>query len=143
MALPFRSYKHPMPISLDYNPEDGFVRATVTGAVTAEDFRAALTRLLDSDDMPSDAAMLYDMRQMDASRLNFSEGFSLLTYRRSIDSARGTPRIAFLVSTDVTFGMVRMWQNLVQGDPGMRARRRIFQDEADAVAWLQDSSTTV
>ena len=126
-----------MPITLDYTPEDGFVRAMVAGAVTMADFRAGLEHLVTSDVIPSTAPILYDMRAMDPGGLSFSEAVGLMGYRRGVDEKRGGTKVAFLVASDAAYGTVRLWQNLTQDEPGVTSTYQIFRDEGEAVAWLK------
>lgn len=127
-----------MPITLDYDPQESFVRALVTGAVTMDDFRAGLEQLLKSDTIPSKAPILYDMRQVDPSKLHFPEAIGLMTFRRSVDKKRGGTKVAFLVASDAVYGTVRLWQAVAEDEPELTSTYNIFRDEAEAIAWLQE-----
>ena len=55
-------------------------------------------------------------------------------------SSSGSPKVAFLVGSDAVYGKVRMWTNLLDGEPAITQEVRLFRDEAETIAWLRSSS---
>jgi len=56
---------------------------------------------------------------------------------QDISASRGMPRFVFAVyaSSDIAFGLARMWELLIERSGWVT---RVFRHRSDAVAWLKD-----
>ena len=118
-----------MPVS--WRISEGIVRMESSGTVSFFEWKAALDAALASPDYRPGMGVMHDQRlQKDAP--SPEEGKSRAAYV----VARGIPRWAVLVGSDVQYGMARL------GDAhsaGTATEIQAFRDPAEAEAWARRS----
>ncbi len=122
-----------MPIITTIDSEKGIRIHTVTGEVTADDFRTALTKVHTSPDSQSTMNGLWDLRAA-------TGDFSTVDIDRMADFVGsqwgniGPHKIALVVSRDVDFGLARMYEQLLEMQSTIELM--VFRDSEEATRWL-------
>jgi hypothetical protein len=107
----------------------------VEGLTTIEMFKQAINELISSIDYPSNVNTLWDLRKLDFHPIdrNFEE--EIIALRREVDTKRGNVRVAYVVNSDLSFGMTRMYGTLSQ-IKGIAQSIQVFRNLDDAKQWL-------
>jgi hypothetical protein len=122
-------------IKLEYLRDPNILIATVEGLTTIEMFKQAINELISSIDYPSNVNTLWDLRKLDFHPIdrNFEE--EIIALRREVDTKRGNVRVAYVVNSDLSFGMTRMYGTLSQ-IKGIAQSIQVFRNLDDAKQWL-------
>lgn len=109
-----------------YEPDRNLLLVTVTGPVTDADFADA-----NFPDVPSGTLELLDLAGAGRPEISTAR----LRHLAETDTRRPQriARMAILVTTDVAFGLARMYQTL---SSEMKTEVQIFRDRDQALAWL-------
>ena len=129
-----------MSYTLVYSPTDALYRITLSGRLEASEIGRAFLEVAEGASGPSSANLLWDFRDADLRDINFNDVMTFLRVRLDMNTERGSPKVAFLVGSDAVYGKVRMWTNLLDGEPAITQEVRLFRDEAETMAWLRSSS---
>ena len=117
-----------MPVNHRIDESLGIVFTTYWGVVTVEEIRAARPELLGHPGFEASVGQLADCREVTELQLSADDIRSLADFV----SSKGGGRRAIVVSTNLVFGMSRMYELwLAEGD-GVQ----VFRDLAEARAWL-------
>jgi hypothetical protein len=124
-----------MAYQLELDPDTGIARITVEGGYTMEEFFAEIPGTWSQPGYKSHPR-LWDFRRADL-------GFTTEEMRRLarfVLRGRGSDahRTAYLVGSELQFGMARMFESLTHGSG---VERGVFRDPAAAVAWLLETSS--
>lgn len=116
--------------------EDGLARITVHGRVSPGDLKTALDRLIAHPGYRPKIAMLWDLRAADAGDLHAAQ---LSEYARHLANRpeRFGARVAIVVSRDLEFGVMRMWQSFAEAP--VPQDRRVFRNLDEALGWLHET----
>ena len=114
---------------------DRLVRILGSGRLTDDEMIQCVTALRDDPDLEAGMDTLSDMR-------NIEVGFTrdgvlrMVEVMRASDARRSNARAAIVVSSDLAFGMGRMFESWAQDqvDPAIR----IFRSLEDAKAWFAE-----
>ncbi len=99
--------------------------------LSIEELKKAARILFQSGDIPYDINTIYDLQEMDFSNINAEFGEKLILFRQSLN--RGNAKIACVTSTDLGFGLGRMYEAM---SDQLQQRIRIFRSMDEAKAWL-------
>jgi hypothetical protein len=83
--------------------------------------------------------VLVDFTDLDARRLTAADVRQLADLHARFQAELDAPAVAIVAGTSLNFGLVRMWQSLVEGR--VEARTRAFYTLAEARAWLAGVAT--
>ena len=117
--------------------EDGVVTIAVEGRGAGRDLLRRITPALEESAATGDRRVLLDLRGAQVSELPPSDmhGFEIDAARREAMRGAGA-RAAVLVSSDLLFGIARMFQTIRAESP---VAYGVFRDPAEAAAWLANS----
>ena len=125
-----------MPIRWRFDTAGGFALMSVSDPYTIDEWRTAMTAILEAPVSRSHVAILVDRRDTQPLSTQSVEEMTRFLAEYQAELAGG--RAAILVSDEVNFGMGRMTQ--------LRSRLEIpnttirtFRSYDDAIAWLTDS----
>ncbi|BHH81919.1 hypothetical protein [Desulforhopalus sp. 52FAK] len=124
-----------MPIKLEYLRDLNILIATVESPATMEMFKQTINEIISSIEYPPDVSTIWDLRKLDFDSIdsNFVKG--VIAIRKDIDISRGNVKIAYVVSSDLSFGMTRMYQIFSEIE-GLAQSIQIFRNLDDAKKWL-------
>ena len=131
-----------MSYSLVYFPTETLYKIALSGRVEASEIVRAFQEVAEGTSGPSTANIMWDFRSADLRDINFSDVMTLLLVRQQTNTQRGNPKVAFLVDSDAVYGKVRIWTNLLEGEPAITQTVGLFRDEAETIAWLKDTSAS-
>jgi len=120
-----------MPSKVCLDPDTGIWTIELIGAVGPEEVAEAIGSIRREPTYRVDAPRLYDVREVEDS-IDTSALRSLAHRKEFIGSVDGA-RSAIVVSRDITFGIARMYQTWMEGQP---VEVRVFRDVDEARAWL-------
>jgi hypothetical protein len=115
--------------------EKGIVYTTVTGELTLEEIAADIAGLTSDPSFRPDMPRLFDLRGV-TKLLTADEMARLAQTLRSSPGSKPSRR-ALLVGSDLSFGMFRMFTALADGGD---VENRVFRDEAEARAWVEQAA---
>ena len=129
-----------MPFTVVYSSAETIYKITLSGRSKASDIGQAFMQVAEGKSGPPSANIMWDFRDADLRDIDFSDVMTFLRIRLDMNAKRGSPKVAFLVDSDAVYGKVRMWTNLLDGEPAITQTVRLFRDEGEAIAWLKDTS---
>jgi len=121
-----------------FQPEAGFLRLRFFGHVTRQEFAAAARELQAMDANGRVPHRLTDLRDLDFSELKGDDVLAFAKLRRETRFANRF-RSAILAPNPAQFGYARMFQ-IVNDHPDITIE--VFTDEAPAIAWLMEKTST-
>ena len=121
-----------MPIELRYDLQKNILFATIGEQITRSEFSESLEKIIHSIDYPPDVKVLWDARlvNMPDSDKSFLKDF--IEIRKKYPE-RGKTKLAIVVSTDLSFGMSRMYEAF-SGD--LPQSIMVFRNPIDGEQWL-------
>lgn len=125
-----------MPHAFDFREADGELVIRVEGAVTFEAVDAYMEELRVDPRMVGVHRVLIDLRGITRVEVRGEEIARLAQRQR--ERTREAQRVALLVTGELEFGLARQFGAFAE-TPGA-PERRVFEDEAQAWAWLRDQS---
>ncbi len=81
--------------------------------------------------------ILVNVSQTNAGPLTVDNIKSIASYCISMRSRLGNAKVAHLVSRDLEFGLVRMWQTFIDGEWDTQVQ--VFRSREEAVKWLKSA----
>ena len=120
-----------MPVQYKYIPDEKYLLVNISGILEWEQLKIAAEKITTSKEFPTDVDTLYDLTEMDFSNITAEFEEKLIHFRKQLD--RGDAKIACVVSSDVGFGMGRMYEVLSDKLP---QQVRIFKKQEEAQHWL-------
>lgn len=107
---------------------------TIQGEITLVRLRNVLAGVYAHPDFRPDSSSLWDLREATTRHISASEVQSIAGMVKKHWGTRGNPRSALVVSTDLDYGMARMYELLMEGD--IAPEVRVFRDLEEAEDWL-------
>jgi hypothetical protein len=121
-------------VAISYRIEDGIIHSVVEGRFTADDVRAHRTAVRSDSAYGATLPRLVDCREM-STLLSTSDLKALAAEQQATQLETDVPgRYAILVTSDVAFGIARMYGAFVED--GL-LDLRVFRDADEAMAWLR------
>lgn len=121
-----------MPIECQHDRNPAVITAHGTGRVTDHDLLVT-ARILSDVAAVADLTMLVDLRSVTQCTVSSDAILALVNLHRHSAQQRGRARVAIVTSTDLAFGLSRMYAAQVEGsaiDVG------VFRDIHQGQAWL-------
>ncbi|MBN2431540.1 MAG: STAS/SEC14 domain-containing protein [Acidobacteria bacterium] len=116
--------------------EERLVQVHITGAMTLEVIRSFADELLQPPYIDLMYDVLFDCRPADFRDLSSNDIRSIVGYLARNAGLIPDNRHAIVVSQQLQFGMMRMFQLLVDDNPNFTCQ--VFYDEAEARRWLDE-----
>ena len=120
-------------MAISYHFEGDFLFTTIEGETTYEDVKAYLDALVEDPRFRAGMPGLIDCRRVKSL-------FSIADLRRTAADARKRPqlqvpgRAAVLASSNLIYGLLRMYEVFNEGSP---SEIRVFRKPEEAMAWLR------
>ncbi len=123
-----------MQIRTSIDPHSRVPTHTVTGALTVNQVRRAMTKLVEHPEYRRDCSSLWDLRQTEG-LTGPEDVWPLVEMIRREEMPTGRGIIAFVLRSELFFAMGEPWERT--WDTG-RERVRLFGDFRQATEWLED-----
>jgi hypothetical protein len=125
-----------MPVTHQYTDEKNIVFVTLQGTFTLAEFKSVMSRISGSPQYPADTNALLDLRSMDVAGINVDFWRQLFDTRQQ-HPERQAARLAYVVSGDFAFGMMRMYQILSSTSKNkMEQQVMVCKSYEQAEEWL-------
>jgi hypothetical protein len=121
-----------MPVEYRVDPEKRAIFGSMKSPLTFEEYRSAIEAIVQSREHPPDIRTLWDLRELDFSEIDRSFEEGLIKISEELPQ-RGSPRIAFVVGTDLAFGMIRMFESLAER---LGYETMVFKSYTEGEDWL-------
>lgn len=125
-----------MPFSLSYDRESRILHVAVSGPVVPALFDAAMTAITSAADFPPDVDTLWDFSEADFTATHSADLRRMLDVRLA-HAERGRSLVALVVTSDVAFGMSRMFQEL--SERPLSEHLTVTRSVAEAKQWMLDA----
>jgi hypothetical protein len=123
-----------MQISTIDDPDVGIRRHTVTGEIIFPVLMEELESIYSDPKFQADQSSLWDLRKASTKRFTAPEVRKVVSLVSRYWGAEGSPRSALVVSTDLDFGMARMYEMLLEAEMGPSVK--VFRDIEAAELWV-------
>ena len=121
-----------MPTEFRVDVDAGIVYRTITGEITIDELLASYRSMLAHPDFRPGLRALTDLREVKPSAVR-RDVLRLAEFVQEHGEEIGALRVAVVVSTDASFGMVRELEVELAASP---VEIGLFRDPAEALAWL-------
>lgn len=121
-----------MPIYIKYDKEKNILYGSIEGRYVIKEIRQVVKDITESEEFSPDVRTLWDMRKVD-----FAETDPLLITEavtiRNESPERRKAKLAFIVDSELGFGMMRMYELL--SDASLE-NVMVFKDYSEGESWL-------
>lgn len=121
-----------MSITYRYSPEKDAIYATIEGKITFEEFQLTLAKITETENFPSNTRILWDLRKMDFSNVDWDFSKELVTIRE-LNPKRAYSRVALIAEKDVDYGITEMH---VFQSTKLPQEMMVFRDYEEGEKWL-------
>jgi hypothetical protein len=122
-----------VPIDIRYSLEKNILYVTVGSHPTVEEFASVMREITQSAVFPPDVPTLWNLGALEFEELDRRIEEQLIEIRKHHPD-RGRARLAFVVPSELGFGLLRMYGSLSAGLP---QQLQVFRGHAEAEAWLR------
>ena len=119
-------------VEIEIDDERGIVRVTPARPVTVEDACSAIDQIVEQPGFKKGLPSIWDMRFTELMHINADDIRRISEYANGVKEKRGDARIAFIVNSDLAYGLGRMFE-MVNATSHIRAR--VFRDYQEGEAW--------
>ena len=119
-------------VEIEIDEERGIVRVTPARPVTVEDACSAIDQIVEQPGFKKGLPSIWDMRFTELMHINADDIRRISEYANGVKDKRGDARIAFIVNSDLAYGLGRMFE-MVNATSHIRAR--VFRDYQEGEAW--------
>ena len=119
-------------VDIEIDEERGIVRVTPAKPVTVEDACAAIDGIIEKPGFKKGLPSIWDMRYTELMHINAEDIKQISEYANGVKDKRGNARIAFVVSSDLAYGLGRMFE-MVNATSHINAR--VFRNYEEGEAW--------
>jgi hypothetical protein len=123
-----------MAYSYTINKQDRAVRVTVTGHDTVLLNKARIQAITSDPDWEPGYNVLVDFRSTHTFDLSMPDIEELAALHESLESIIGDGKLAVVASTDVVYGISRMWETVTESHTLLTTN--VFRDLREAEDWL-------
>ena len=127
-----------MPIHFEYDSTDGILRAQINAPFDLGEYREALMQIASGAQFPAAVPAIWDLRELNFAELDSSLAYYVKEIRSSFE-ARRNARIAYVVSSQVAYGLMRMLQVVT----GSEESSLVCHDYDEAVRWAKDGANPI
>ena len=119
-------------LDIKIDDEFGIVRVTPAQAITVEDACAAIKDIIDTPGFQRGFPSIWDLRHTELMHINAEDIKVISEVANSFKEQRGDARIAFIVNSDLAYGLGRMFA-LINDTSHIDAR--VFRRYEDGEHW--------
>ena len=124
-----------MPVETIIDTSRNIIIRTATGLLTLEEAQQAFVSLLSHPDFKQDMHVIWDMNEADISHLTSDQFMTMIEFIQHHTDSRGDNyKIALIASSDLTYGMSRMFESHGYKLP---VSIRVFRELAQAYSWIE------
>ena len=123
-----------MSADLRYDQERNILHVILHGLITVDQLRNILHKITHAEEYPPDIPALWDLTAVDAGEVDLSMIEKFIGTRERFPE-RGITKLAILTSSELAFGLSRMYEAMSVDLP---QTIRVFKDRATAEQWLQE-----
>ena len=125
-----------MPVNTVIDKKAGVMIRTVTGELTFEDIKSSYEASLIRPDFQMNMHVIWDLRDADASKIYKEDVIKIARYFETYIKNGDEYKAALVVSSDLEYGLSRMYQVAVADLP---AEIGIFRGLEEAKKWVGES----
>ncbi|MDJ0826507.1 MAG: hypothetical protein QNJ16_13470 [Rhodobacter sp.] len=130
-----------MALSSSFDPATGIITVRVTGTMTVAEVERFIADLPAVPSLGARADTIWDLDAYDFSSATKSLFEHFIERRQSIPE-RALARLALVASSDLGFGMCRMYQLMSEAHGNVpEGQINVFRDTKEATAWLAKPET--
>jgi hypothetical protein len=118
-------------------PETSIVRMDIAGEFDFSEFKNFFVDLLNNPGVKPGYNILCNANFLDFSKINSNDIQELLKLNKYIEQKRGGAKTAFVVSSQLGYGLSRMLE--MRMGSSSKTQFRIFLDIKDAEGWLKEN----
>lgn len=122
-----------MSITYNYNPEKDAIYAAIEGKITFEEFQLTLAKFTEIENFPPNTRILWDLRKMDFSNVDWDFSKQLVTIRE-MNPKRANTRIALITDSSFGYGITEM--HIFQSANKLPQEMMLFRDYEEGEKWL-------
>jgi len=127
-----------LPITYHIDSDAGIVQVVVQGSLVLEEMLATIAAVAEDPLFQKGLHVLSDHRTI-AAPATTDQVMGLIQQARKFQEKLGGTRWAIVVSSDLSFGMMRMLSAFAEPIP---LRVEVFREYEEALAWLRDAGST-
>lgn len=124
-----------MPIRTTIDSDTGFRCHVVTGSLSPEGLKEALEEIYDMPDYRPGSSALWDFTAADVDQFDPAAVRGAVEFVAAKSGAPPGTRTALVVAKDVTYGLGRMYEQLLSASIGSEVM--VFRDVDKAGEWLE------
>ncbi len=121
-----------MQTDISYDRQNKLLVVKISGRIEFDKIKQFAQESFRSGKIPLDTNALYDLTEVDFSDIDSDFEQRLIMFREQLN--RGDAKIACLVSSDLGYGLGRMYEALSDNLP---QQVRVFRDPVQAENWLK------
>jgi hypothetical protein len=121
-------------ISIELDKEKNIRRHVVKGVIDVRELAEYLKGIYASSDSYTEMNVFWDLQTADFSSVSSEDVRSFMAYVSKIWGKRGKSKAALVVSSDLDFGLSRMYQILMEGATSNTVE--VFKDKNEAAEWI-------
>jgi hypothetical protein len=105
---------------------------TLKSPLTVEEYRSSIEAIVRSKDYPPNIRTLWDLRELEFTEIDRRFEESLINISKQFPERRSA-KIAFIVKTELGFGMIRMFETLADK---LGYETMVFRSYSEGENWL-------
>lgn len=122
-----------MHLSISYDKEADLLRITVSGQFDLGQYKGAMEQIVTSTEYAPTVTTIWDLTELEFSQVEKNLEKQVVLARKPYSQRKGA-KIAYVVKSQLGFGLMRMLENLI-GDE--EAYQKVFYDYVEAEKWAK------
>ena len=122
-----------MPIEIRYDQHRRMLSIAILGTSDFDEYASTLETITSSNDYPPNVRTLWDLRKADFSFVNFTSVKKIVGIRERFKN-RDNCKVALVASSNLQYGLCRMFQMLLDGR--LPHELAVFREYDEGEKWL-------
>lgn len=122
-----------MPVSYTDDASCEIIRGAMIGNVTIEELKETFYEIVSSPGFAADTDTIWDLRELDFTRVDLAAQRELYEFRKQIDADRGRCKVALVVPDKVEMMIARLFAEIGHD---LSHDLEMFLDEKSAEQWI-------
>ena len=122
-----------MAISFSYSPETNILNIKVTGYLTLDDYFSALTRLLESSEIPANVNAIWDIQEMEFDNIDIKFQQAIVDWHKQHNNPRSKARIAMVSDYSLGDPILKLFKQIGKEQ---YQEMEVFRTIDEAKLWL-------